>query len=404
MRKKELIKQLQNLKGRIKPDALWLEKNRGILLSQLKAQTSQVGFEFGGGNVFLRIVKKTFALTYKPLVGMAIVLLVVFGSWIATVSATKNSLPGGFLYNVKLTTERIQVNFVFDDEEKTNLEIKFADRRLEEIRQIVSQDSNDPKNRERLEVPLKKFQESMANVNMNLAKIEIKDQQKAVEIANILDSKAQEYVEALKEQQGNMTESAVAEKTDNAINVSKNTGERALDLMIRDFEAGQSRTLPDEISNKISDRIDSLEKEIEKSKADIKKIIINKVVIAKEAREAAKDEEEAGAIEAESGAEIKETDEQLEKVDLAEEEMKEESTPEEPKEPAEKPAAEVLPSIEDVEGEPDKAYELLQQARLSLRNMQLSKAFELIKEADKIIVSTNKVISANRDILRYFDN
>ena len=39
MKKKELLKQLNNLKETIKPDSSWQEANRDILLSQINAQT-----------------------------------------------------------------------------------------------------------------------------------------------------------------------------------------------------------------------------------------------------------------------------------------------------------------------------------------------------------------------------
>ncbi len=415
MRKNELIKQLNSLQQKIKPDGKWLENNRDILLSQLKAQTN---FDLAESQRHgLKFVKNIFAFAYKPAVSMAVVFVLVFGSWIATVSATKNSLPGDFLYNLKLTTERVQVNLAMDEEKKTNLELEFAGRRLQEIKTVVANAETTPQQKGNLDVTLKKFQESMVNLKTNLAKLEIKDKDKAVEIASVLDQKSQEYVDILQDQQESLPE--LAQNTEDAINASKGTSEKALDLIIKEFEAGQSNMQPDDIINKVSARIDDLEKVITQAKSDLQTININQIVLNKQLEENAKAKQAAEAEAAQTEANSAEPTDQ---AAAAEETVpadntavpadntavpadNSENTNTQAETPAclgsqcQAPTAEVLPTLEEIQTKPDEAYALLQQARTGLRNVALGKAFALVKQADDIMTLVNKVINANAKYL-----
>ena len=187
MKKKELLQKLNNLKQEIKPDKAWQEANRGILLTQIKAQ-SRLEFE-AKNKVFFNVFSNKFAKHgIRLAASFAVVILLVFGAWITSVNATKNSLTGEFWYSIKLTTERVQVSLALDDEKKANLEIEFAERRLEEIERVVEK-SDLVQTREDIEVPLKKFQESIANIKSNLAKLEKTDSQTALKLANLVDEK-----------------------------------------------------------------------------------------------------------------------------------------------------------------------------------------------------------------------
>ncbi len=399
MRKKELIKQLNSLQKKIQPQNEWLASSREILLAQLKAQTS---FDFvesrGHGRQFMHNI---FAFTYKPLVGMAVVCLLIFGSWIATVNATKNSLPGDFLYSLKLTTERMQVNLAIDEEKKTNLELEFAGRRLEEIKTVVAKAETEPNQKENLDVTLKKFQESMVNLKTNLAKLEIKDKDKAVEIASVLDQKSQEYVDILQDQQESLPE--LAKNTEEAINASKVTSEKALDLIIKEFEVGQSDMQPDDIINKVTERINDLEKEITQEKSDLKTINLNQIALAKKLKEKAA--LEAAQTAANNETETSETNSEEtgeENIDNNEANVDNTSQAENTENvntQVETEPAEILPTLEDVQAKPDEAYALLQQARTELRNLALGQAFDLVKQADDIVTLVKKVIKANEKYL-----
>ncbi len=185
MRKKELIKQLNTLKETIKPDSDWKAENRNILLSQIKAQ-SRLDFAKVKTNFVAKVIPQNIILPIlKPVASFALIVFFISIAWTASVDATKNSLPGDLFYNIKLTTERVQSNLALNDEKRTNLEIEFAERRLDEITQLMA--SPEPQNNNNLNITLQKFQENMVNVKSSLAKLEKNDKQRKV-FNKILDN------------------------------------------------------------------------------------------------------------------------------------------------------------------------------------------------------------------------
>lgn len=67
---------------------------------------------------------------YMPLI--ALILAAVLGGG-GTVAAAQNDLPGQSLYGVKLASERVAEALTVSDESKININVKFAERRTQEI-------------------------------------------------------------------------------------------------------------------------------------------------------------------------------------------------------------------------------------------------------------------------------
>lgn len=445
MKKKELLKQLNNLKKTVKPDLDWQESNRDILLSQINAQT-RLNFETAKFKLLPNIFQRRFLMpVLKPVASLVLIVVFVFGVWTASVSATKKSLPGDLFYNIKLTTERVQVNLTLNDEKKANLEIAFAQRRLEEIEKIV--EKSEPDSGENIEIPLKKFQENMNNVKSNLAKLEIKDKEGAIKIANLIDEKSKEYVGLLMDQQGKLP--GLALNTAEAISASKSTANKALSLIIEEYETGDSDLSAEEVVSKVQTRIDSLQTALNSAKTDIDVITDAQAAEAiRLAEEAAKAEEEARLAEEEAAklAEEEKSEEELatdqsaeeassEEADSVEETPAEDSdqdaeaadqsdgeaesqepvqdqpadqsaesvpteetpveiTNEEPVEPVE-----VLPTIEEIKDMRVEALALLVDAENLLKENQVRQAFDKVKQADDLLSLINKVILANSQYL-----
>jgi hypothetical protein len=67
-----------------------------------------------------------------------VVVLVVSALGTGTAYASQSSLPGEVLYPVKIATENVRRTFTFDDDARIELELSFADTRLEEMEALVS--------------------------------------------------------------------------------------------------------------------------------------------------------------------------------------------------------------------------------------------------------------------------
>lgn len=446
MKKKELVRQLNSLRQTIKPDSQWKAENRDILVSQINAQT-RLDFSAAKSRFFVKFLPKNILLPLvKPAISFAVIACFMVVAWTASVSATKNSLPGDLFYNIKLTTERVQANLTLSDEKRANLEIGFAQRRLDEIDKLMAKDDEDSN----LQIPLKEFQQNMANVKTSLAKLEKKDKGTAVKVANIIDEKSKEYVVLLENQQKQSPELAV--NTQEAIAVSKNTGNKALSLIIQEYEAGTSDVPVAEVSQKVKDRISDLQSALNQSKEEIDTIINNKKLAEEQAAKEAAEKEAAEKLAAEQAAAEQAAAESAEGQEGTEANSsqepagnEEQSAPASSETPAESnpapadaqnPAAtgtdsqqpngqsadtasteqpapsqdqaqpvddsqpqENLPSLEEAMNKRMEALTLLIDAENLLNENKISQAFELIKKADDILSVIKKVVLANSEFL-----
>ena len=434
IKKRDLLKQIHNLKKTIKPDSAWQKSNREILLSQIKSQTS---LEFVPSHRIM--AKNLFIAVYKPLGSFILIAGILLGAWIASVGATRNSLPGDFFYGVKLAAERVQVNLATNDEKKANLEMTFADRRLAEMKKVADQNVSQNQN-ENLKVSLKQFQESINNVKSSLAKLEKTDSKTAAKVADLVDEKTKEYVNLLQDQQDKAPE--LASNTEEAISASKATGDKALSYILSEFESGKSDLNLDQVKSKISDRIDTLKKGLDLAKSDIDKIITNKKIaddfaVAKALadKKAAEEKAASDAKAAEEAAAKASADASAAAKALADkaEEAKSETTTDNKSEniannnantnvnadtnsqpdaqnvnssanikqdaQSNSQPAEILPTIDEIKDKPAEINKFLAKADDFLKSNSVSQAFDQVKQADDILTLINKVIDANSQYL-----
>ena len=419
MKKKELLRQLNNLQNTILPDQEWKATGREILRTQITAQTSSIS-----PKVLSQAISHKILFSILRPVGVSLVIFIaVIGVWVAGVSATKNSLPGDLLYGLKLTGERLQVNLSLSDEKRTDLEMAFAEIRLNEVKQVMGK-SND---KTKMAVSLKKFQESMTNIKSNLAKLEMTDKSKALKVANLVDVKAKVYTDLLRGE--NITPD---KNTTEAIAVSKATSDKALSVILKDFEIGSDNISLADIKTKVTVRITDLRKDNELAQKNIATIIINKAKadeLAKaEAEAKAKAEAEAKA-KADAEAKIKaeeqaKADAEAEKAAAAQTDTSIKTEPvvnqaeqnpvevtntntnsnsntnsEVKSEENPVPVEEVLPTIDEIKNNPVEIEKLLVKAEDFLKNNSVTQAFDELNKADDLLNIVNKVIDANSQYL-----
>ena len=124
----DLIKKIKQLE-KIQPSAKWLDLTRHNLISQITWEEDDRGpkssfglFNWLGG---------------LQSVALAVCLLLIFigGPWL-TLKASQSSLPGEILYSVKKAAEGVQAT-VTSENNKAQLQVEFAGRRLEELTKIT---------------------------------------------------------------------------------------------------------------------------------------------------------------------------------------------------------------------------------------------------------------------------
>ena len=374
MQKNDFYKALRASKQDIEPKADWKQSNRDLLVSQLSAQT-RIAAGSERGNIFIPLVR-SLQFAAKPIAAVFIIVLVGLGSYTASVSATKNSLPGDLFYPVKLTSERVQVNFAKNKEEKAKLEIAFASRRLQEVQEV----KKDPtKKAEDLSVPIQKFKENVIQAKGHLEQVKQEDAAVALVLADSLDDQTEEFITVLeseKKEKNEVKNEKLNKEINDAILVTKDTNTAAVTLIIKtkkSTEETDDETSQDEIEKKVEDRLTKMT-----AKA---KEVTDKLAEFESAQVAGVEPDDTAAEEGE----------------VVEEELADEAVAEEASvEPADESKSDETPTTEDlvdrVKATLSGVESLLAEAQELLEVGDVEAAFEKITEADRSLFDAENII------------
>ena len=144
MTEKDLIKQLKGLKE-IKPSKEWVILTKRQILPEEKSVSAFPVFQW--------------KLAFAPMISVFIV-IGLFGF-------ANTTVPGDFLFPVKKVTEVVQVGLSLTSAEKSEVHLRLANRRLEELSAIAEA------NKVRSLAPtIKEFQDSMTEVVNNLSSMD----------------------------------------------------------------------------------------------------------------------------------------------------------------------------------------------------------------------------------------
>lgn len=166
---RQQLKELHRLNTQINPDQVWVRENKAKLFSQINntvhIDSKQRGFSLSHiDHLFSIFMPQSMISMARPLFIFIFAITTTIGGGVAGASASQNSLPGDTLYGVKLATEKTQVTFASvtgNKEAETQLHLKFAGRRSEEVKKVIENKQGDASERaEEAIVELKKSIES----------------------------------------------------------------------------------------------------------------------------------------------------------------------------------------------------------------------------------------------------
>ncbi|MEI6511098.1 MAG: DUF5667 domain-containing protein [Candidatus Uhrbacteria bacterium] len=172
----------------------------------------------------------------KPMsVGFSAVML-IFGSWVATVNASFDSVPGDVLYPVKLATEHAQITLSTSGEQRAKLHAEFAGRRLDEMNAITS--SNAEGKDEKVKAAVDGFKLEIASVNDELMNVQISDPGQAAALAIVVGQKTDEYQATIAQSEPQVSD---ANKGDvaGAVAAAQGSGAQALNTIVASNEANE---------------------------------------------------------------------------------------------------------------------------------------------------------------------
>lgn len=196
----KLISQLQALKNdQLNPDRVWVGRNRERLLASLvRARLSAAEKQIFWQRVAETVAQASYIFVPRRLLAMArmTITFLLIGSlavsgWIASVSASQNSLPGEALYGVKLAAEKTEliVATVISEEKTAATNLKHAATKVEEYQKAKSSTQASQS--------IQSLKQKIESTNKSLTKIETKSPAEAVAVAKVVEEKTEAILNAL---------------------------------------------------------------------------------------------------------------------------------------------------------------------------------------------------------------
>lgn len=282
---KKLIRQLKTLgHAEVKPNEAWLQKNRELLLSQIKNTVStetKTKFNFDTIFEFFSIfLPQSFVRNIiKPAVALVLIMAMGVGSWVATVSASYQALPGEFLYSAKRAAEAIQVKgaeVVGDKNNAAKLHLEFAKRRAVETKSIISQ--NDPEKIKIAAQTVDDLKTEIKNVNDKLDELKSSNGS-AGELMKDVNKNSQEISGVLKEVKVNLLVNSDKERSadlstqvSEVKNIVKDTAVKAVEIMVEKHLQGDESVSKDDVKQAISNQLQIAAKDVVESKESIAEV------------------------------------------------------------------------------------------------------------------------------------
>jgi hypothetical protein len=150
---RQLSRQLKDLSQSVKPDEVWRERSREILLMQVRqgaVEKDAQWFTFIESQPIQRLLVQ---LT-RPLSVVAVSFLIFLGAGIWSLQASSQSKPGDALYIAKIISEKTQFALTFDNMAKAKLNLAFAANRAEELAQLHDEQPIETKEADNLKAKL----------------------------------------------------------------------------------------------------------------------------------------------------------------------------------------------------------------------------------------------------------
>lgn len=272
MNQREFQRKLQSIRSTergITPDPAWISRTRETLLMQvsngLSAKPAPAGHQLR--EFWRRFVPTQWLDVVRgPALAVMSILGIVAGGSIMSVSAAEQSLPGDFLYPVKLAGEQTQLIFTKSKSEKIKLKTGFVEKRVKEIQAMAA--SDEPKRGERIKAAAETLRRDLDTVKNQLTEVsDAKNQDdtvgQVVEAAKLVDQKSTEVAATLKDVKSTLPEEAQG-KVSEVETAAVATGVKALQVLIdsHDHPDAKGAITSDELSKSIQGKVDGIQDQI----------------------------------------------------------------------------------------------------------------------------------------------
>jgi len=191
----DIFSKLNTLKS-IKPSENWVVDAKKKVLSEAPVSEEKSVLE----NIIDKKASLGFNLqnllqnlSFKKVMVPALSLVFVLSVGIFTVGASKSSLPGEFLYSLKMMNEDVALA-VAPENKKATIEMEHAGKRLEEIA-VISKKTSDVKQQEKIGELMERFEEKVNNANNHLSSADGNGER--AKVAKAINTQSKKYTEVL---------------------------------------------------------------------------------------------------------------------------------------------------------------------------------------------------------------
>jgi hypothetical protein len=249
------INALRNINNRVEPNQAWVNATRRTLLMQAKnslagesvqtTKTIRYFYQYFVPVRFLQVVR-------GPVLAVLSIFAVVLGVSSASVSAAERSLPGDFLYSLKLVTEQARLAWTSDKGEKLKLKVEFATRRSQDLKQIANSGSSEAKTSERVQKAAEILKRDLSTVQEQLEDVRAAATEpgEAVAAAKLVDQTSNELVQVLQATKSSLSQET-QDKVTEAQAAAAGTVVKALEVMVEQHEESDQSIAQTEVMEAI---------------------------------------------------------------------------------------------------------------------------------------------------------
>jgi hypothetical protein len=227
------ISALRSAERRFEPDAAWVRATRGALLKEVSRSlpTESVRAHHAISHFFRYFVPPQLRqLVRGPVVATLAIMIAALGGSAVSVSAAEQSLPGDFLYSLKLATEQARLAFTNTKEDKLKLKIEFTSRRGEDLKTVAKSDA--PEKPGRVVQAAEILKRDLDTVKQQLEGVKADAPSKnVVDVAKLVDQTTGQLVQQLQETKSDVP-AGTKEKLTEAQVAAADTGVKALEVLV----------------------------------------------------------------------------------------------------------------------------------------------------------------------------
>lgn len=270
MSKHELLRKLAAVRETergIVPDQAWVLRTRERLMDHAHRTHAQAAAPLSFAARLKLMVRhfaptKLFQFMRAPVLASLSIFATVLGGSLVSVSAAERSVPGDFLYPIKLAGEQTRLAFTSDKVERIKLKTDYVERRVEEIKAIAS--NQDGASSDLLREAAKGLKRDLDTVKNQLKDVKKETAQKSAAVARLVDSRSNSVAQELKNVRGTVPQDVKPSMAE-AEAAALQTGVSAVGVLIdaQDKPEGKDIISDEDVTKAIESKVNGIRATLE---------------------------------------------------------------------------------------------------------------------------------------------